>query len=279
MRRECSCMGTNENCSRCDGSGYYDDMPVPMPPIRYAARTPRSSSATVSPVIMSTPPAASVAGTPSVGLSPPVKAAAPSASVLQLKPSPGSVASPTSAESLVSVGSLPTVLTDPTADPDELENRVSGLLRLGLTRPVGQSKPRSFTGGARTAYERHPDVKAWVLQEARGHCELCSSAASFMRSDGTPYLEHHHVRQLSEGGPDTVENSVALCANCHRRLHHGADREAQKARLYAQVARLVPCDEGSENRALAVVETSAAQPGAAPDGAPSLTSFGREHRG
>jgi 5-methylcytosine-specific restriction protein A len=26
---------------------------------------------------------------------------------------------------------------------------------------------------------------------------------------------------LAEGGEDTVENALALCPNCHRRLHFG----------------------------------------------------------
>ena len=26
---------------------------------------------------------------------------------------------------------------------------------------------------------------------------------------------------LLEGGPDTVENAIALCPNCHRKQHYG----------------------------------------------------------
>lgn len=73
-------------------------------------------------------------------------------------------------------------------------------------------------------FERNPDVVAEVLFRAQGCCEGCSSPAPFMRrSDGSPYLEVHHVVRLVDGGDDTVENALALCPNCHRRQHFGAE--------------------------------------------------------
>ena len=50
-----------------------------------------------------------------------------------------------------------------------------------------------------------------------------------------PYLESHHIATLAEGGPDTPENTAALCANCHRELHYGAERRAKTARLRALI--------------------------------------------
>jgi hypothetical protein len=72
------------------------------------------------------------------------------------------------------------------------------------------------------AFRRNPDVIAEVLIRADGTCEHCRSSAPFRRaSDDTPYLEVHHRKLLSEGGEDTVVNALALCPNCHRRLHFG----------------------------------------------------------
>lgn len=34
-----------------------------------------------------------------------------------------------------------------------------------------------------------------------------------------PFLEVHHVKWLAKGGSDTVNNVVALCPNCHRKMH------------------------------------------------------------
>lgn len=71
-------------------------------------------------------------------------------------------------------------------------------------------------------YKRNPTVIVAVLRRADGVCEKCNKKAPFLRqSDGTPYLEVHHKKLLSEGGEDTVENAYALCPNCHRETHFG----------------------------------------------------------
>lgn len=83
-----------------------------------------------------------------------------------------------------------------------------------------------------TAFERNPDVIAEVLFRAAGMCESCGSAAPFLRlSDGTPYLEVHHVQPLAKGGADTVANAIALCPNCHRMKHYGPDNAVAIPRL------------------------------------------------
>jgi 5-methylcytosine-specific restriction protein A len=50
-------------------------------------------------------------------------------------------------------------------------------------------------------------------------------------------LECHHVEWLSCGGEDSIDNVVALCPNCHRRIHvlNDADdnmRLKKKLKLY-----------------------------------------------
>lgn len=71
-------------------------------------------------------------------------------------------------------------------------------------------------------YHRNPDVIAEVLIRANGICEKCGKEAPFIRaSDGTPYLEVHHIKRLADGGEDNVENAMAVCPNCHRELHFG----------------------------------------------------------
>ena len=71
-------------------------------------------------------------------------------------------------------------------------------------------------------YPRNPYVVAEVLARASGVCERCGVAAPFIRRrDGSPYLEVHHVVRLADGGPDIVQNAIALCPNCHRESHYG----------------------------------------------------------
>lgn len=73
-----------------------------------------------------------------------------------------------------------------------------------------------------TTYIRNPDVVAEVLIRAKGKCERCGNSAPFFRAkDGAPYLEVHHLKQLSLGGEDSVENAQAQCPNCHRESHFG----------------------------------------------------------
>lgn len=131
-------------------------------------------------------------------------------------------------------------LVQATADVDEFEMRVRLLASRPLARPLGSPAPRQVEGVVGRVFERRPDVKAWVLRASAGVCELCRSPAPFVTGDGQPFLELHHVHRLADGGPDTVENAVAVCPNCHRMLHHGVDRGARREALYEQVTRLRP---------------------------------------
>lgn len=84
--------------------------------------------------------------------------------------------------------------------------------------------PSFATGRSkRTVYQRSADVKAYVLARAKGKCQGCDQPAPFLRANGTPYLEPHHIRRASDGGPDDPRFVIALCPNCHRRVHAGAD--------------------------------------------------------
>lgn len=71
-------------------------------------------------------------------------------------------------------------------------------------------------------YKRNADVLVVVLKRAAGVFEECKQSALFLRvSDGTLYLDVHHIIPLSRGGNDTVKNVKALCPNCHRKAHFG----------------------------------------------------------
>lgn len=71
-------------------------------------------------------------------------------------------------------------------------------------------------------FDRNPYVVAEVLIRAKGNCEGCGQPAPFSRrTDSTPYLEVHHIKPLSKGGHDSIENAIGLCPNCHRKAHFG----------------------------------------------------------
>lgn len=87
--------------------------------------------------------------------------------------------------------------------------------------PKPGHKPISRNVTARV-FDRSPAVVAEVLRMANGKCDACGENAPFKRAkDGSPYLEVHHKKLLSEDGEDTVENAEALCPNCHRKKHFG----------------------------------------------------------
>ena len=68
-------------------------------------------------------------------------------------------------------------------------------------------------------YDRNQDVVEFVKRRANGFCQLCKNAAPFNKKDGEPFLEIHHIKWLSQGGNDAIDNTVALCPNCHRKMH------------------------------------------------------------
>jgi 5-methylcytosine-specific restriction protein A len=99
---------------------------------------------------------------------------------------------------------------------------------------------RAPSQGMRNVYQRSRDIRVYVLARANGKCEGCSAPAPFLRSDGTPYLEPHYLRRLSNGGPDHPAHVIALCPNCHRRVHAGADGDAYNAKLDASMPWIEP---------------------------------------
>lgn len=107
--------------------------------------------------------------------------------------------------------------------------------RAVTTPPTGNKQPLSTTSTS-TAFARDPKVKAWVLERAGGSCEACGTPAPFVGVDGFPFLEVHHLRHLADKGSDTVTNAVALCPNCHRRLHYSVDAQDYRETLFTKVA-------------------------------------------
>lgn len=129
----------------------------------------------------------------------------------------------------------------PTDDPEKLETRVASarqkLARDPMKIPKGKDRPQRSARSA-SSFVRDPNVLGWVLNIAKGICEMCAEAAPFLKKDGEPYLEVHHLRQLAQGGPDQIDNALALCPNCHRNFHHGRDNRSLRKLALQRVKRL-----------------------------------------
>lgn len=123
-----------------------------------------------------------------------------------------------------------------TADPLQLALRSAEIVRRGLltSPPAGSISPHRISATSEL-FLRDPRVRAWVLSIAKGICECCCRPAPFCKQDGQPYLEVHHFIRLADGGSDTIDNTVAVCPNCHRQLHYGIDSEELRDNMWVRV--------------------------------------------
>jgi hypothetical protein len=78
-------------------------------------------------------------------------------------------------------------------------------------------------------------IAQYALCRSRGRCEACTRPAPFMRRNGEPYLEVHHITGLAESGPDHPLNVAAVCPNCHSRVTHGRDAEEYNSVILSNV--------------------------------------------
>jgi len=111
-----------------------------------------------------------------------------------------------------------------------------------LEKAVGKTsrKPKKILVET-MVFVRDPTVAEYAKRRANGRCDLCGKNSPFLDSQGRPYLECHHVVWLARGGSDTVENTCALCPNCHRKMHivgAKADIEALVAAASKRIAKV-----------------------------------------
>ena len=58
-----------------------------------------------------------------------------------------------------------------------------------------------------------------------------------MTTTGDRYLETHHVVGVAERGPDSTDNVIAVCPNCHRQAHFAADKVQVEREFMAAIRR------------------------------------------
>ena len=98
---------------------------------------------------------------------------------------------------------------DPLCSDVELQKKAIQHSGPGMLRY--QTKTASFV--------RNRYVSEYAKRRAQGICQLCGEPAPFVDRDGVPFLETHHIIWLADGGADSIKNTVALCPNCHRKMH------------------------------------------------------------
>ena len=94
--------------------------------------------------------------------------------------------------------------------------------------PIPRRKSRVIERG----YVRDHKIVDLAKKRAEYLCEVRGCVSElFNTSSGHPYLEVHHLIMMSEGGADTMENVACVCANHHRELHYGLEKQGLKRRL------------------------------------------------
>lgn len=111
-------------------------------------------------------------------------------------------------------------------DPEEVEDDSKDELTLQELRQIAEeqgSETVSRTSVSQTRYARSESVKRYARRRADGVCEGCDEPAPFRNKNGDPYLEVHHVFEVSDEGPDKPDAVIALCPTCHTRVHQSED--------------------------------------------------------
>lgn len=99
-----------------------------------------------------------------------------------------------------------------------------------MTTTGGTSKPKPKRDAQRAAN---------ALQNADYKCEYDETDRTFLRKNGKPYTEPHHLIPISRYADfkcsvDVEENIVSLCSHCHNLLHYGRieEKESVLRKLY-----------------------------------------------
>lgn len=133
--------------------------------------------------------------------------------------------------------------------PDSPSPTLSDLRSLALEAVQAPGGVVDAGEAVRKTFVRSAKVRAYVLARAAGICELCNSAAPFKRkSDGSPYLEPHHINRVSDGGLDHPRHVAGICPTCHREIHFGIGGAALNDALRTTVEGLEDAMERDESK-------------------------------
>lgn len=138
---------------------------------------------------------------------------------------------------------FPLISSDELKETVEIKRKkIKKLSKDALIKLATQPKPalsKKYRRVVSKQYYRDEAVKEYARVRANGVCQLCDQPAPFTVNK-EPFLEVHHIEWLANGGPDTVDNVVALCPNCHRKMHMVKDaKDISKLISKAQIKLIV----------------------------------------
>ena len=83
--------------------------------------------------------------------------------------------------------------------------------------------------------ETHVRNVGWANEAKRRFGLFCICAGcnnSFVKDDGTPYIEVHHIIPLCKGGEDAIWNLAVLCAHHHCMAHYADEKTRVEIQEY-----------------------------------------------
>ena len=126
--------------------------------------------------------------------------------------------------------------------PEQVEQnktRISHTLSNQRLRELAQASigppARRVTESA--VFERNPYVREYARRRSGGRCEMPGCGyVGFIKTDGTLYIEVHHVQFMGAEGHDVIGNVAAICPTCHAKAHYARDRDEMQRILLEAVA-------------------------------------------
>ncbi len=118
-------------------------------------------------------------------------------------------------------------------DDNSYQAEILSTLRKGVNINIdSRGQIRKVERRGSLAFYRDPRIAAMRLDMANYTCEFNADHSTFIsESTGNPYVEAHHFIPMraqhlfSQEALDNVINIIALCPNCHRRIHHAVVEE------------------------------------------------------
>lgn len=89
----------------------------------------------------------------------------------------------------------------------------------------------SDQNSSKRLYKTDSKLKNKVLMDNDYKCEIDPSHKTFLKQNGDPFMEGHHLIPMKaqkdfEVNIDRTENIICICPNCHRAVHH-ANRDVK----------------------------------------------------
>ena len=111
------------------------------------------------------------------------------------------------------------LLSESNTEEDSNEKKEVLLSESNTEEDSNEKKEVSYSESFVKKIKRDQTIVRQVKERNNWKCQACSF--TFLKEDGSYYVEAAHISQLAKSHDDSIENLLALCANCHKMLDLG----------------------------------------------------------